>query len=154
MPNGAGEPLVALDRDEVVVLARLEPGVVVDDARAHDADHLARDEALDLRRVGHLLADGDLEALLEEALHVRARGVVRHARHRDLVVRALVARGERQVERARGHDGVLEEELVEVAHAKEQERVRMRRLRVEVLAHHRRLRCVSLRHRRPRPYRG
>ena len=51
---------------------------------------------------------------------------------------ALVAARQREVERLRGDDRVVEEELVEVAHAKEEERVRVRRLRGEELPHHRR----------------
>ena len=65
--------------------ASMPAKVVVGDARGGDADDLARDDSLDLGGVGHLLADGDLEPQVEEALDVAARGVVRHVLgHRDL----------------------------------------------------------------------
>ena len=144
--DGTTRPLV-LDRDEIVILLRLEPRVVVRDPRGDDPHHFARDEPFDRGRIGHLLADGDLEPLLEQSLEVGAGGVVRHARHRDLVVRPFVAGGQRQIESPRRHHGVLEEKLVEVPHAKEKQRVRVRRLRRQVLPHHRRLR--GFRHRLP-----
>ena len=139
-----------VDRDEVVILARGEARVVVGDAGAHDPHDLAGDDPLHGRRIGHLLADRDLEALLEQALDVRARRVVRHAGHRDRVVRPFVARGQREIERARGGDGVLEEHLVEVPHPEEEEGVLVRRLGGQVLPHDRRIRrpaFLALRHR-------
>ena len=123
-PRSRHDAVVALDRDEVVVLARLEPRVVVHDPRRNDAHHLARHDPLHLRRVGHLLADRDLEALLEEPLDVRARRVMGHARHRASRPRRPCSGGQRQIERARGDDGVVVEELVEVPHPEEEERVR------------------------------
>ena len=49
---------------------------------------------------------------------------MRHARHRDhRAVRVLAARSQRDVERTRRDDCVLVEELVEVAHPKEDQRV-------------------------------
>ena len=125
-----------LDRDQVVVLARREPRVVEHDPGRDHAHHRAGDDPLHLRGVGHLLADRHLEALLEEALHVRTGGVVRHAGHRDLVLRPLVAARERELQGARRDHGVLVEELVEVPHPEEQKRVGVRVLRGEELTHH------------------
>ena len=59
-------------------------------SRAHDGV---------LARLLHLVADGDLEPLLQEPGHVAAGGVVGHPAHGDLAV-ALGARGERDLQRA------------------------------------------------------
>ena len=74
-------------------------------------------------RVLHLVAHRDLEALAQQTLQVAAGGVVRHAAHGHGL--RFVARGERQLQLARGDDGVLVEELVEVAHAEEEQGVGM-----------------------------
>jgi hypothetical protein len=47
----------------------------------------------------------------------------------------LVASGEGELQLASGDDGVLKEELVEVTHAEEEQRVRMRVFCRPVLAH-------------------
>ena len=74
-------------------------------------------------------------------------GVMGHAAHRDRRALAVFrARGERQIERARGHERVFVEHLVEIAHAKKQDRVAILLLRIEILPHGRRdVRCVSRR---------
>ena len=127
-----------VDGDDEVVPPGRDPRVVERDAGRHHPHDLARDETLHRRRVRHLFADGDLEPLVEQPLHVAARRVVRHPCHRDLVVRALVARRQGEIERARRLDCVVEEQLVEIPHAKEDERVGVRRLRRQELPHHRR----------------
>ena len=63
----------------------------------------------------------------------------RHARHRDRLAGGLAARGERDVEQRGGATSVLVEQLVEIAHAVEQQRVRVLRLDAQVLLHHRRV---------------
>jgi hypothetical protein len=105
-------------------------------ARGHDTHDLALDHSLRRARVLHLLAEGDAEALLDQPSHVGGDGVMRHAAHGDgLAALVLRARGERDLERACGHHRVLEEELVEVAHAEEEEAVRVLRLHPVVLLH-------------------
>jgi hypothetical protein len=126
-------------RPDVGCLPRIEDLVVEHRPRGDDPGHLALH---DRRLAGllHLIADGDLEAPLEQLRHVATRGVVRHAAHRDLVV-ALGARGERDLQDLCGLDRVLEEQLVEVAQPKKEHAVRVPGLRLQVLAHHRRERC-------------
>jgi hypothetical protein len=94
-------------------------------------------------RILGLLADDDLVAELGEPRDVAARRVVRDAAHRHRVVLALVARGEGQVEQARREHGVLEEHLVEVAEAEEDDRVGILVLDVEELPHERRVGGLS-----------
>jgi len=112
-----------------------------------DADHLALDDSLGRARVFHLLAQRHPKALPHQARDVAGGRVVRHPAHRDgLAVLVLRARGERDLERARGDHGVLEEHLVKVAHAEEHERVRMLGLHPVVLLHRRGLLECGRRH--------
>jgi hypothetical protein len=63
--------------------------------------------------------------------------VKRHARHRNRLTGGLTARRQRDVEQARGALRVVVEQLVEIAHAIEQQHVRVLRLEAQVLLHHR-----------------
>jgi hypothetical protein len=93
-------------------------------ARRHHPHHLAPHDALGAPRVFHLLAERDAVALLDEPRDVRGRRVVGDAAHRDgRAVPVVRARGERDLERLGRHHRVLEEHLVEVAHAEEEQRV-------------------------------
>ena len=64
--------------------------------------------------------------------------VHRHARHGDRLAGVVAAEGQGDAERGGGLLGVLEEQLVEVAHAEEDQRVGLARLGLEELRHHRR----------------
>ncbi len=59
----------------------------------------------------------------------------RHAAHRDRRAGLLAAGGERDIERTRRRLRIGEEQLVEIPHAQEQQRVRMLRLEREPLRH-------------------
>ena len=80
-----------------------------------------------------MLAEGDLVAHAEELLQIDLGGVVGHAAHRLLLL--AVAGGEGELKEAGDEDGVVVEELVEVADAAEHEAVRVLLLGGEVLAH-------------------
>jgi hypothetical protein len=105
-------------------------------ARRDDAHDLSADELLRLRGVFGLLADGDAVALAYEPRDVVGDGVVRDAAHRDGLAALLVPRGERDFKLARAGDGVLEEQLVEVAEPEEEERARVLPLQLLILAQH------------------
>jgi len=62
-----------------------------------------------------------------------------HAGHLDRLARGLSARRQRDVEQPCGLLGIVEEEFVEVAHAIEQQGVRVLRLDAQILDHHRRV---------------
>ena len=91
-----------------------------------------------LRRIFHLLADGDAEALRDQPLQVFVGAVDRHAAHRDVLAQVLAALGQHDAERLRGGHRVLEEQLVEVAHPVEQQAVGIGGLDLEELRHRRR----------------
>ena len=137
-PRKAGDSGVQRHRQEPVVLARIQRVLFRQGSRRDDAHHRALDDALGLARVLHLLADRDLEALLDQAHQVRIGIAPRHTRHGDRVF-ALGARRERQPQLARRNLGVFMEQLVEVAHAEEQQRIRRLALGAPVLLHHRRV---------------
>ena len=92
-----------------------------------------------LRETGrlHLFTDRHPDAGAHEARDVSLGGVVRDARHRNrLSVGIVLPGGDRDPEEFAGLRGVLEEDLVEVAHPEEQHRVAGLLLELEVLLHH------------------
>jgi hypothetical protein len=115
----------------------LEQRILGDGRGGDDPHHLPPDRrglaALRLLRRLGLLADGDPEAAADQAGEVGVHGVHGHAAHGHRLATVLAPVGERDVERGGGFLGVAEEQLEEVAHAEEQQRVRMRRLGGEPL---------------------
>ena len=106
---------------QVVVGFGLQPVLIDDRAGGDDASDLALDEAT--ADLSDLLADGDAQAGLDEATDVGGGGVVGDAAHGHPVAFAELARGEDDLEDGGGAFGVFVEHLVEVAEAKEQDRV-------------------------------
>ena len=90
------------------------------------------------RRVLELLAHGDAEALADQPLQVLVGAMDRHPAHGDVLAQVLAALGEHDAERLRGGDGVVEEQLVEIAHAVEQHAVGIGGLDLQELRHRRR----------------
>ena len=66
--------------------------------------------------------------------------MVRHAGHRDRFTRRGAALGQRNIQQLGSALGVVVKQLVEVAHAVEQQDFRMLGLEAQVLLHHRRMR--------------
>ena len=133
----------ARDRDEIVVALGVEERVFGERAGRDKAHHVAADDRLRsaflrLRRVFQLLADGDAMAERDEAVQILVGALDRHAAHRDVVAEMLAALGQHDAERAARHLGVVEEQFVEIAHPVEQKAVRIGRLDLDILLHHRR----------------
>jgi hypothetical protein len=135
-PGEAEALAVAEQRSEQRVAALFEECLVGDRARRHDAHHLALDRPFGLGRIADLLADRDRFAAPHELRQVALDAVERHARHRNRLASRLAARGQRDVEQARGALRIVIEQLVEIPHAVEQQHVRMLRLEAQVLLHH------------------
>jgi hypothetical protein len=110
---------------------------VADGARGDHPGHLAFDQTLCLGRIFDLIADRHLEAGGEQLAQVGIEGMMGDAAHGRLVLGALLAGGELDFQDRCGAAGVLEEHLVEVAHAVQKDGIRMSRLELEVLAKHR-----------------
>ncbi len=77
-------------------------------------------------------------AFLDQAMQVIVGALHRDAAHRDVLPQVLAAFGQHDAERLRGDLGVIEEQLVEIPHAIEQEQAGMGGLDLEILFHHRR----------------
>ena len=136
---GHGGPRsVARDGGQEVVLAGAHQGGVHGGAGRHHAHDLAFDQALGGFGIFHLVADGDAVSLLDEARDVALGRMEGDAAHGDGGALFLVARGEGDFQFARGHHGVLEEELVKIAEAEHQQGVGYLLLDAVVLPHERR----------------
>ena len=132
-PPGAGP-----QRGEEVVGRGLEERVHHHRARGQDLRHATLDDSLRLRGILELVADRHLVPETQEPAHVGVALVPRDAAHRDRLGILLVARREREAEQGRPPHGVLEEHLVEVTEAEEQEGVGILFLDAPVLPHERR----------------
>ena len=125
-------------RQEVVPLlvqARIEGR-----ARRKDPCHFPFYQLLGEPGVLHLVADGDPVALAQQPREVGFDGMVGNAAHG--LGALAVARRQRELQLAADHYGVVVEQLVKVAHAEEEERIRILALGQGPLAHERRqIRC-------------
>jgi hypothetical protein len=136
------------DRQQEGWLACVEvAGVEQRAGREHPHD-LALDDALGPARVLHLLADGDAIAFADQPREVCVERVIGEAAHRDGAARRILrSGGQRELEGTRGHQRILVEHLVEVAHAEEDDGAGVLALRVLVLAHRGRQGCACTRRR-------
>jgi hypothetical protein len=130
------------NRKEEVAAPRVEQAVFGQRARGDDPHHVAPHQALaaappGLGRIFELLADRDLEALADQPVQVKLGIVDRHPAHRDVLARMPAALGERDVQGRGRRNRIFEEQLVEVAHAEEQECVGMGALEYLILRDHR-----------------
>ena len=125
-----------LDREHEGGLARLEGRGLELGGGSDHPNHLPLHHPLGGARILHLLAEGYPEALLHQAGDVGGAGVVGDPAHGDGVpVLVLRARGQGDLEGPRRHHRVLEEQLVEIPHPKEEQGVRMLGLHPVVLLH-------------------
>ena len=76
--------------------------------------------------------------IFKRFLQIFVRAHHRHAAHRDVLAQMLATLGELDAERTRSLDRVFEEQLEEIAHAVEEEAVRIGGLDLGILRHHRR----------------
>ena len=130
-------PSARAHASEDVVAAFLEQCLVGDGARRDDAHHLPLHRSLGLAGIAALFANGHGLALADQPCEIGIEGDRGYTRHRDGRAGRGTALGERDVEQLGGAPRVLVEHLVEIAHAIEQEHVRVLRLDAQVLLHHR-----------------
>ena len=114
----------------------LRDGAGGDDAHHGTAHHGFVSALLGLGGVLGLLADRHGVSAGDEGVEVVVGPFDGHAAHGDVLALVLAALGQNDAEDARRHDGILQEQLVEVAHAVEQQRVGVLRLDAEILRHH------------------
>ena len=109
-------------------------------AGGDDAHHLALDRALGGGDIADLFAQRHRLTELDELGEVTLDRMHRHAGHHHRLAGTVAARGECDVEQAIGLACIVEEQLVEVAHPVEHQRVGELGLDAQVLLHHR---CVG-----------
>ena len=133
-------------RQHAVTLFVEERGVGQRAGRDHAHD-LALDRSFRLGGIAKLLADGDRLSARDQLCEVLLDRVERHPRHRDRFARGSATRREGDVEQPRRLLRILEEKLVEVPHAVEEQHVGTFRLEAQILLHHRRVggRAANLR---------
>ena len=124
-------------RRQKVVLLRVQRRIRCRARRDH-ARHLAPHQLLRQARVFHLFADRDLEPAPDQFCDVALGGVVGHATHGDGHAFFFIARGQRDLQLARGQHRVVEEKLVEIPQPEEQQSVGMLFLDGGILPHQRR----------------
>ena len=128
-----GFPIGVQGGQKVVALGAV--GRVDRGAGREDAGDFAANDLFGELGVLHLLADGDAVALAEQTADVAFGRVIGDAAHRD---RALaIAGGEGDLQLAGGGFRVVEKEFVKIAHAEEEQGVRILRFCCHVLAHER-----------------
>ena len=128
--------LMTMDRQQQVIPAFLQQRLIAQGARRNDAHHLAVNRALGGFRVACLFTDGNGVATTDQARDVALRGVIGDPRHGYRLAGGLAPGGQGDVQHFRGTAGVLVEQFVEVAHAVEQQLVRVLGLELQILAHH------------------
>ena len=121
--------------------AGIEQRLLGERARCDQAHHVALHHRLGtaLSRLGgvlDLLADRHPASGGDQTLEIIVGGMDRHAAHGNVLAQMLAALGQGDAERARGDFRVLEEQLVEVAHAVEQEAIGIGRLDLQILGDH------------------
>ena len=138
-PRDARPMPARVDGDEQAVALGVEQIGIGHRARRDHAQDLALDRSLAGGGISDLFADRHGLAQLHQLREVAIDGVIGDAGHRDRRAGRLSARGQRDVEQARGALRIVVEELVEIAHPVEEQLVRMLRLGAEVLLHHGRM---------------
>ena len=129
-------------RQQIVVAAGLEQRILGQGPGRYQPHDIAAHHALGaaLARFGRVLelfAHGDAMPERDQPMQIFVRALDRNAAHRNVVAEMLAALGQHDAERAGGHFGILEKQLVEVAHPVEQKTIRIGGLDLDILLHHR-----------------
>jgi hypothetical protein len=132
-----GGRAAGVHRYDVVVAIPNQPVVRQHRAGRDRLDHGSADDALGQFGIFDLFADRDAVAFGDQPPQVFRGRLHWDAGEWDFCCRAVIPRGERQPQLARGELGIVLEHLVEVAHAKKQDRLRVAGLDVTVLLHQR-----------------
>ncbi len=133
------------DAGKVIMAARVEEALLGQGAGGDDAGDRPphRPLAAAPPRLGgifDLVADRDLEPGADQPREIGFGGVDRDAAHRDVGAVVPAALGQRDIERLRRGDRVVEEQLEKIPHPEEQQAAGVRLLDFEVLGHDRRWR--------------
>ena len=147
--RGGATIAIPAQRGEKVLLIGCQQLGIADRAGRHHPGHLAAHESLRLAGLLDLVADRHLETGSDGLGKIHFKRVVGHPAHRRFALGTALPGGQGDLEERRRAHRVLEEQLVEIAHAIEQQGVRELRLELQIVAQHRReLRCLG----HPRQY--
>ena len=134
--NATGR-LAQVDGSEEIVLLVVEHRVLHGHARSHQFGDASLHQFLGQFRVLQLVADGHALARPDQFRQVGVQRVVRESRHLVALVVAVVSVGQCDAQYLSCRDGILAVGLVEVAASEQQHGLRVFRLEVEKLLHHR-----------------
>ena len=131
-------PVVSLPESgsQIIVAAGVQVGVFQYGAGRHHAGHGPLHEPLGGLGVFGLVADGHMEALVDELGDVGLCGMPGHTAHGHGVFRVPAAAGQGDLQFPGRGDGIVEEKLVKVAHPVEQQRIRVVGLDAQILLEH------------------
>ena len=127
---------------QIIVAGGFKQRLLGQRAGGDEAHYIAADDRLGaalagLGRVLKLLAHRHPVALPDQALEILVCRMRRHPAHRNIFALMLAAPGQGNAQRLGGGGGIVEKQLVEIAHAVKQQRAGMGRLDLEILRHDR-----------------
>ena len=125
------------DGREETVFTGVEEGAVGSCTWCDDAHDFTAHEFFAGAGLFHLIANGDLEPGADQPRDIAFGSMVGNAAHGNGLALFAVARGQRDLEFARGDDRVFVEEFVKITQAEEQQGVRIARLNGVILLHQR-----------------
>ena len=126
-----------MHRPKEVVFAVVEHVAVDGHARRHQFGDAALHQFLGEFRILKLLADSHTLAGAHESWQIGVKSVVGKSRQLDVLTRTVGTLGERDAQDFRRGDGIGRKRFIEVAHAIEQNGIRMLFLHLEELLHQR-----------------
>ncbi len=122
-------------RQQQIVPPLVQQRIVDHRAGCDNARNAALDQALGFTRIADLFSDRYRFAEADQLGQIAIQRMHRYARHRNRRACRLAALGQRDVEQARRAPRVVVEHLIEVAHAEQQQQIRLLGLERQVLAH-------------------
>ena len=125
----------------VVVAVVLQHTAFNDRTGGDHPDDVPLDKPFRLGRVLHLLADGHLIALGDQARHIALVAVEGYAAHGSALCKAALFAGKGKIQLPGGRDGIVEEHLVKIADAVKKNFVLMLVFDLKILLHHGRKLC-------------
>ena len=129
--------LAEMNGTEEVVLLIVQHGVLHGHTRCHQFGDATLDELLGQLGVFQLVADGHAPASPDELGQISVEGMMRKTRHLVALVISIVAMCQCDAQYLCSHYGIVAIGLIEIAATKQQQRLRVFRLEVEKLFHHR-----------------
>ena len=137
----AGLFALEVQAGNVVVAVVLQHTALDDRTGGDHPDDIPLDKPLCLGGVLHLLADGHLIALGDQARHIAFVAVEGHAAHGGALGKAALLAGKGKIQLPGRRDGIVEEHLVKIADAVKKNFVLMLVFDFKILLHHGRKLC-------------